>query len=410
MKVFRIGAVVAAAAVLVAGLNFSAGLFQKRVFRGKIAKAGLSALLERRAGLPAIGASRYETIAREKDTVQVEYTIDPHLQKIIEEAYRRAGVMYGAFVAIEPQTGKVLAMVSHGKRGANLALRSTFPAASIFKIVTAAAAIEAGKLTHNSLIPVLGSDHTLYKRNLFSAGGIDPERIPRYARLITFQDAMAKSVNSVFGKVGIFGIGSEGIRKSAARFAFNRDIPFELPVGASRAEIPNDLYGVAESASGFTKLNTMSPLHGAMLAAAVVNDGVIMEPAVVERVARDDGDALYSFEPTALTAATNRKTAEELRIMLGRTITNGTSRGSFRGATRAPALSGVFIGGKTGTLNGWDPPGRYDWFVGFAENGGSKLAVAALCVHGARRGMKASKVARKAFESYFRNLIALNGR
>jgi beta-lactamase class D len=69
-------------------------------------------------------------------------------------------------------------------------------------------------------------------------------------------------------------------------------------------------------------------------------------------------------------------------------------------------LNDAFIGGKTGTLNGRNPVGRYDWFVGFAERDGVKLAVASLCIHGPRHGVKASQVARAAFESYFRQVVA----
>ena len=89
-----------------------------------------------------------------------------------------------------------------------------------------------------------------------------------------------------------------------------------------------------------------------------------------------------------------------------KTIVAGTSCRSFRDSSRSVALSEVYIGGKTGTLNGWDPAGRYDWFVGFGQNANSKIAVAALCIHGGRRGVKASKVARDALEQYFRETIA----
>lgn len=347
-----------------------------------------------------------ETVNIEDVEYKIQYTLDPVLQKTIEDIYKRSGAQYGAFVAMDPTTGKILAIVSHGKSQENLALKATFPSASVFKIVTAAAAIETGKLTHQSLIPVTGSYHTLYRSNIFRSGGIDPSHTPRYARLISFADAMAKSVNSVFGKIGIFGVGHEGISKTASNFAFNKDIPFEWTTQTSRAQIPTDPFGVAESASGFTKNNTMSPLHGAMIASAVINDGVIMEPSVVESLVSAEGNVAYSFQPTAFVTATDKRTAHELKLMLSKTITNGTSRGSFRGFQRTSSLGDAFIGGKTGTLDGWDPPGRYDWFVGFAENHGKKIAVSALCIHGPWRGMKASKVARSAFEAFFKNQIA----
>src|SRR5207253_301706 len=153
------------------------------------------------------------------------------------------------------------------------------------------------RLQHDSLIPVRGSYHTLYRQNVLKGGGLDPQNSPHYARLIKFEDALAKSVNSVFGKVGIFGVGSEGLRKIANRFQFGVSIPFEMPVDISQASIPDDQFGIAESASGFTRHNTISPLHGALIAATIANEGVMMEPAIVSQVTTKAGKIVYSFEP-----------------------------------------------------------------------------------------------------------------
>lgn len=338
----------------------------------------------------------------------IQYSIDSNLQQTIEQVYKKGKVPYGAFVAMDPHTGQVLAMVSHGIKDENIALRSTFPAASIFKIITAAAAIDNGKLQRESMIPVRGSFHTLYKQNVLKGGGIDPASTPRYARLISFEDALAKSVNSVFGKVGIFGVGPDGLRKQAQRFQFGKPIPFELAVETDQALIPDDEFGVAEAASGYTRNNTLSPLHGAMIAAAVANGGIMMEPSIVSKVSSKDGKIDYAFTPKPLATVLEKPKAEELAMMMHQTIVNGTSRRAFSSVDRSIALNEAFIAGKTGTLNGWSPPGRYDWFVGFAERDGRKIAVAALCIHGARHGVKASQVARVAFEKFYGSTIAVD--
>lgn len=337
----------------------------------------------------------------------VQFTIDERLQQAAETSLRRGQIPYGAFVAIDPTTGQVLAMASHGMGEENLALRATFPAASIFKIVTAASAIETGVLQYNSMIPVRGSFHTLYKQNILKSGGLSPDG-SRYSRLISFDDALAKSVNSVFGKVGIFGVGGEGLRKTAARFQFGKALPFELPADASIATIPSDEFGIAESASGFTRQNTLSPLHGALIAAAVANDGVMMEPTVISKLTSNDGSLKYSSEPKILANALDPKTAAQVAKMMHKTITNGTSRRAFRTMQRNRAFSDVFVAGKTGSLDGWDPPGRYDWFVGYAERGGRKIAVAALSIHGELRGVKASSIARDLIETFFSPVVADN--
>ncbi len=350
----------------------------------------------------------YKAFSNKEHQYSAQTTLHPILQHDVENIFKKAQVSYGAFVAIDPATGKVLSLVTHGMKNENMALRATFPAASLFKIVTASAAIESGKLNHNSMIPVLGSYHTLYKRNLFKSGQLEAENSPRYARLISFADALAKSVNSVFGKVGIFGLGPDGIKKAARQYAFNREIPFELNTDTSKSIVPNDEYGIAETASGFTHNNTISPLHGAMIASAIANEGIMMQPTLVEKMTDETGRIAYEFEPHVFSHTIDEKTAEELKVMLNRTITSGTSRSSFSGVKKSNSLSNLYIGGKTGTLEGWDPKGRYDWFVGFAENGQQKIAVSALCIHGEYRGMKASKVARLAFESYFKILFASN--
>jgi cell division protein FtsI/penicillin-binding protein 2 len=394
-----IAALIAACAVL--GFASKSPVLKRGLASAPLDKAKLAQALGRRFVSDA-PVPMQDTVKVDGKELAVQYSLDTRLQQVVEQSIRHGKVPYAAFVALDARTGQVLAMASHGMRGENMNLRATYPAASIFKIVTAAAALEGGKITHDSMIPVRGGFHTLYRRNVLAAGGIDPSTTTRFARLISFEDALAKSVNSVFGKVGLFGVGPDGLRKVASRFQFGSRIPFELPLDESHAMIPNDEFGVAESASGYTRLNTLNPVHGALIAAAVANDGIMMEPSIVTRAAGKDGQVEYAFEPHPLATVTDKATANELSVMMHRTVVNGTSRRAFRGAERSMALNEVFIGGKTGTLSGWDPKGRYDWFVGFGEHGTSRVAVAALCVHGSRRGVKASQLARQALESYFR--------
>ncbi len=383
--------------LLTAGAVFFAAT-EIRPGRFPAASTSTKADVARVLGKRLVTASRIE-----ENDLTVDYSVDQRLQQAVEQTLKRGKVPYGAFVAMDARTGQVLAMVSHGMKGENLGLRASYPAASIFKIITAAAALESHKFTHDSMIPVLGSFHTLYKRNVLKGGGIYAADSPRYARLISFEDALAKSVNSVFGKVGLFGVGTDGLRKIAARFQFGKDIPFELPLDQDTVMVPeaSDQFGIAESASGYTRHNTLNPLHGALIAAAVANDGVMMEPSIVNRALSKDGKLDYTFQPKPLLSILEKPTADELSMMMHRTIVMGTSRRAFRNVSSTGALNEVYIAGKTGTLNGWSPPGRYDWFVGFGQRDGVKIAVSALCIHGSRRGVKASQVARAAFEAYF---------
>ncbi len=329
----------------------------------------------------------------------VEYAFDQRLQEQMESLFRYYGPDYGAFVALDAKTGRILSMVSFSKNPAvkdNLALRATFPSASVFKVVTAAAAIEERKFSANTVIPYAGANHTLYRHNVFKTA------YNRWTRYPTLKEAFAKSINTVFGKIGAYNVGPQELRLYADRFGFNRTIAADVPVQEGHAPIPEDPWGIAEAASGYTRDNTMSPLQGALIASSIVNDGVMMEPYLVQSVYHDDGTPMYTAQPTVANETVDATTAHEIRKLMRETIISGTCRGTFRGFHRRSDCALIDVGGKTGTLNGLNPPGRYDWYVGFADNGDQKLAVASLTIHGNYWRVKSSVLARKAIETYFK--------
>lgn len=375
-------------------------------FNPQFTKASLSKLLNNRTI-----TNKFETLDLESQSkrLEIEYTIDSELQAFAQQLLQRAQVPYGAFVAIDPNNGQVLAMVSHNASDKslsdqNLATRATFPAASLFKVITAAGALESKQLSMDSRIPVIGSLHTLYKRNIFKAGGLSPESAPRGARLISFQEALAKSVNSAFGKVGIFSLRGPGIRAIGDKFLFDKEIPFELALDKSELVVPTDDFGLAETASGYNRTTTISPLHAALIAAAISNDGRLFEPSVVHRVRElKSNKEVYNFESKEIAQVLPPATAQELKVMMQRTVIDGTSRKSFRGFWKSKRNKDIFVAGKTGTLNGLNPVGHYDWFMGLAELHGKRIALAALCIHGKYYGIKASYIARRAIESYFQD-------
>lgn len=329
--------------------------------------------------------------------VQPTYAFDAVLQKEMEGLFKSYHPDYGAFVALDASSGKVLSMVSYTKRGMvkeNLALRATFPSASVFKLVTAAAAIEARKYSANTVIPFNGRNHTLYR------GQVLRNTITRWTRYITLREAFARSVNTVFGRIGAFTLGADELREYADRFGFNRRIASDVPMQQGQAKIPTDPFGLAESASGFTRENTMSPLQGALMAAAIANDGVMMEPYVVEKLTAPDGTEVYQAQPQMAVQAVDAGTAAELRSMMRDTILRGTSQSSFRRFFRRE-FAFVDVGGKTGSLSGTNPKGKYDWFVGYAEGGAHRIAICALTIHEKFWRVKSSYLARRAIEAYF---------
>lgn len=326
----------------------------------------------------------------------IQYTFDATLQNEVQSLYDLYAPDYGSFVAIEAKTGRVLAMVNYSRRKTteNLALKATYPAASVFKMITAAAAISKKKLSPDSVIPYNGQNHTLYKRNVMTT------QFNRWTRHITLKEAFAHSVNTVFAKIGAFTVGAQELRDIANRFYFNRPLNFEFPVQSAQAPIPDDPWGLAEAASGFTRDNTLSPLQGAMMAAAIVNDGMMMEPFVVESVHEASGASLYKSQASTLGQAVDKDTAREMRELMRETVTHGTSKKSFRGFFQG-RFAQADVGGKTGSLTGLNPRGKYDWFVGYAEFEGKQIAFASLSIHETYWRIKSAYLARKAIETYF---------
>ncbi len=335
---------------------------------------------------------------------KVQYSFDHKLQKVMENLFRTYNPDYGAFVALDAYTGKILSMVSYSRSKNipyNITLHASFPSASVFKVVTAAAAIEAHKVSANTVISFNGRNHTLYR------GQILKSDITRWTRFITLKEAFARSINTVFGKIGAFTVGSEGMRQYADRFGFNHKIQADMPIQEGHAWIPEDAWGLAESASGYTKDNTMSPLQGALIAASVANNGIMMEPYIVESIMSDQNLPLYLAEPRVSSITMDPATASEVKSLMKETVLHGTSRGSFRGFFRKD-LTFLNVGGKTGSLTGYEPRGKYDWFVGYADNGPRRFAVAALTIHEKLWRVKSSYLARLAMESYFRESGHIN--
>jgi len=336
-------------------------------------------------------------------SLSVQYTLDPELQGTMERLYQQYRPEYGAFVALDPDTGAVLSMVSHSNDSTlqeNLALRATFPSASIFKVVTAAAALSKAGYSPESVIPFTGSNHTLYKSHV-----LKNDIHPRWARRMTLKEAFGRSVNTVFGRIGAHRLGAAPLREFADRFGFDQTLGGDFPVQVGHAEIQNDAWELAEAASGYTKDNTMSPIHGALIAAAVVNGGKMMEPYIVSSVHRSDGQQLFSALPKVKQTAVSTDTAEDLKHLMRATITHGTSRKSFRGFAKG-IFKSTEVGGKTGSLTGDNPRGKVDWFVGYADHRGKRIAVAALTIHGKLWRVKSSWLARRSMETYIKSQFA----
>lgn len=335
---------------------------------------------------------------RSNRVFSLETTLDSRFQGYMLKKICSSQSPLIGFVAMDPATGRILSMVDSEKVNGvkNVCLSSQFPAASIFKIVSAAAAIDRCHMAADTKLTYNGRRHTLYKNQL-------THRTNRYTNQVSLKTSFARSINPVFGKLGIFRLKRKLLEKYAARFGFNQPIDFELPVQPSRILVDDDPYHWAELTCGFNRETLMSPVHGAMMAASIVNDGNLVEPMIIERITDNEEKTVYVGHTSVARRAISRKASREMKALMAATISYGTCSRAFRGYRRDPVLSKLLIGGKTGSINNKTDELHYDWFVGFcAERMGSKkLALAVLVVHDKLLRARAPEFARLAMRYYF---------
>ena len=321
-------------------------------------------------------------------------TLDPRLQARLEKTLADAAAPYAATVLLDPRTGRILAMAEYSRaepsKAAGLALRPISPAASIFKIVTAAALLEQG---YSPEEPVCfhGGNHRLAPQLLENDARRDRACLPLTA-------AFGHSANVVFAKLADRGLTADLLRAEAERFLFNTTIPFATPVEPSPAAIPSDRFGLANTAAGFGEVR-LSALHAALLAAVVANRGMLVPPWLVELV--EGGEPPPALEPVRII---DEKVADQLAGMMRETVARGTATRSFARPPRE--LRGVTVAGKTGSLNEQKPFRDHTWFVGYAPADDPQVVVASVVVNGPLWRVRAPWVAREALAAYFADHLA----
>ncbi|MBI5529465.1 MAG: penicillin-binding protein [Deltaproteobacteria bacterium] len=333
------------------------------------------------------------------DGRQVVLTLDPRLQKKAEWFLRSYKVPFGAVVAIEPRTGRVLAYAEHSEldpSGAEYSISKPYKAASLFKIVTAEAVISEKKIHIDETFCYHGGRRRLNSRLLAD----DPSRD---RRCLTFEQAMGHSTNVVFARLALKNLTPSVLSAHARSFLFDKPIPFELPVEQSKATIPWDPEEMAVTAAGFGDVR-VTPLHAAVLAASVANGGVLMKPTIVDEVRGPDGARLSGSGAELLGRATTTEVSDLLSLMMYTTTTEGTARKAFRKKRGTLDFKrGIPVAGKTGSLAENEPYYReYTWYTGFAPVDDPRIAVAALVINQKFWKTKGSYAAREIFEEYFR--------
>jgi len=320
---------------------------------------------------------------REREGADVYTNLDRAGQ---ETAIRALGGRAGSIVAIEPQSGKVRVMASvpnydanqipdrfsqlnraEGSPLLNRATQARYQPGSTFKVVTAAAALDTGKFTPDSVLDG-SSPKMIGGVPLSNSGGenFGP---------VSLTDALTNSVNTVWAQVGQR-LGKSTMYKYMQRFGFNSKPPLDYPpqqmdssgvFSSGRLLSEGDAVDIGRVAIGQERLQ-VTPIQMAMVAAAVANGGRLFKPRLVDRIVRKDGRVKRRIEPNLQTQVISRKAADQLTQMMGRVVEEGTGT--------AAALSGIRVAGKTGTAEVANGTANQAWFIAFAPIDRPRMAIA----------------------------------
>ena len=326
----------------------------------------------------------------------VQLTIDAKAQQAATTGLQKAGGK-GAVVAIDPRTGKILALQSAPTFDPNLlashsgstviknydalvadpdnpllnrATRDNYPPGSTFKLVTAAAALSSGRYTRLGDVPgpaVLDLPGTTSGDLPNESGAACGDGTP------TLQVALEKSCNTSFGAIGL-ALGDDALREQARKFGFDDDsLEVPLPVVASRFPADPNQAQTAQSAIGQFDVKA-TPMQMAMVAAAIANKGTLMTPYLVDRVLGPDLTVLDRTEPSVKSQAVTPEVARELTTMMEDVVENGTGTNA--------QIPGYTVAGKTGTAQVGGGKNPHAWFVAFTPADDPKVAVAVFVQNG----------------------------
>jgi cell division protein FtsI/penicillin-binding protein 2 len=327
----------------------------------------------------------------------IVYTVDPAVQKEAEKIFKKYSVPFGVLAAVNPDTGAVLGFASYSynkSKADEISPLISYPPGSLAKIVTASAAIES-----KGFYPALnicfsgtmyGTDKAYWTQNIGTG-----------SNTISFKQAFAKSCDIAFGKVAGYYVGRKLLTDYFNKFYFNKKIPFILGLHESKAYVPRKLYQLELTGAGFKNVK-MTPLHAALVAGSAVNGGKIVKPYIIKEIISASGKVVYIHKGAEiLNSPITTKTAYILKRMMVATITKGVAHSDFYSTTGRYMLPGVTAGGKTGTISGDNPKGLYQWFAGFGEMNGKKIALSSLVIENPVWRIEGGGVAEKAFFAYF---------
>lgn len=328
----------------------------------------------------------------------VQLTIDPVVQ---QAAYDAMGGLKGAVVAIEPSTGRILALVStpgfdpnrlaaHDAQGVleaydellfdpndpliNRAISGDlyFPG-STFKVLVAAAAIDSGQFTpedtfpNPARLPLPLSTDVITNADSGTCGA---------GATVTIATALRLSCNVPFAELGL-ALGEDTLARYTEAFGFGT--AWEIPMTATPSSFPTGLDDAQLMISSFGQFDVrVTPLQMALVSAAIANGGNLMQPTLLDRIIAPDLSIVQQSEPTLASQPITRITAETMTRLMVDAVTNGVASNA--------RIEGVAVAGKTGTAENGDGAPYTLWFTGFAPADNPQVAVAVVIEDGGGLG------------------------
>jgi len=378
-------------------------------------------LIEKEYNAELLGDSSINKVINIKNTIGAEknkgnnvvLTIDHEMQKT---AYEAMGRYNGAIVALNVKTGEILAMVSKPDFNPNpdvfsktfdklppstlysRAIQMLYPPGSTFKTVTTASIIE------NGLEDEIYEDNT-GEFVIKSADGNEENDYrcknedARHAYGVTdLNKAFTVSSNVYYAYMGTR-LSSSQIQSTADKFMFNQNIKFDLPIKKSvfqKGTMTEAQRAISVIGQGNTEA---SPMHMALIAATIANDGKMIKPHLVSQV-KSGAIPVYNASASSLGQVLSKEDAKKIKDMMLNVVKNGTGT--------AAGISGIDVCGKTGTSEnsvtakgGYDSKKTHALFIGFAPYDNPEIAVSVVLEHAGFGGTYAAPAARKVFQKYF---------
>lgn len=341
----------------------------------------------------------------------VELTLDPELQRLAYDQLAQSSTGRGAVVALNPKNGEILALASYPSFDpnniddnfeelvedpsfplVNRATQGLYPPGSTFKVITAAAALEAGVKPSDRY-----RDTGTYETPGYSVYNY---RARVYGQQ-DFQGALTYSINTIFARIANESVGAQNLARTAEDFGFGdayKDFP--LPISPSVLGPPPEQWdqgNIAQISFGQQTVQS-NVFEMGLVAGAIANGGTMMEPRLVREVRSPDGAVLDRPTSRVHSRAMDGESAQTLNDMMQRAITDYET---------GAEIPGVKVAGKTGTAEAPNDE-LHSWFISFAPADDPEIAIAVLVENGQEGYKSALPIARRLMEAHLRSTGTLS--